>query len=124
MPDTNRPPQRRADREDGYVVAVIGATGNVGREMLQILADRKFPVSKVLALASERSIGAEVSFGEDEVLPVHDLAKFDFRGVDIALSSPGAKISAVRGVNHPFRRRRADKVAVARHVHLARLRKI
>jgi aspartate-semialdehyde dehydrogenase len=78
----------------GYKVAVIGATGNVGREMLSTLAERKFPVSEVIALASERSVGRRVSFGDDE-LKVQDLAKFDFKGVDIALSSPGAKISAV-----------------------------
>ncbi len=95
MSVTTRPPQRRNDREDGFVVAVIGATGNVGREMLTTLADRKFPISKVIALASDRSVGQKVSFGEDEVLPVEDLAKFDFRGVDIALSSPGSKVSAV-----------------------------
>jgi aspartate-semialdehyde dehydrogenase len=79
----------------GYRVAVIGATGNVGREMLQTLAERDFPCDDVIALASERSAGREVSFGEDEVLKVQDLAKFDFKGVDIALSSPGAKVSAV-----------------------------
>jgi aspartate-semialdehyde dehydrogenase len=79
----------------GYKIAVIGATGNVGREMLQTLADREFPADDVIALASERSAGAEVSFGEDRVLKVYDLAKFDFKGVDIALSSPGAKVSAV-----------------------------
>ena len=78
----------------GYKVAVIGATGNVGREMLSTLAERKFPVSDVIALASERSVGRSVSFGDND-LKVQDLAKFDFRGVDIALSSPGAKISAV-----------------------------
>jgi aspartate-semialdehyde dehydrogenase len=78
----------------GYKVAVIGATGNVGREMLQTLADRKFPVDEVAALASERSAGREVSFGDDKVLKVQDLAKFDFKGWDIALSSPGAKVSA------------------------------
>ena len=77
----------------GYKVAVIGATGNVGREMLSTLVERKFPVSDVIALASERSVGSRVSFGDDE-LRVQDLAKFDFRGVDIALSSPGAKVSA------------------------------
>ena len=54
-----------------------------------------FPVDEVIALASERSIGREVSFGEDKVLKVQDLAKFDFKGIDIALSSPGAKVSAV-----------------------------
>jgi aspartate-semialdehyde dehydrogenase len=75
-------------------VAVVGATGNVGREMLQTLAERKFPVSEVVALASERSVGNQVSFGEDDILTVQDLAKFDFRGVDIVLSSPGAKVSA------------------------------
>ncbi|MEQ9815083.1 MAG: aspartate-semialdehyde dehydrogenase [Azospirillaceae bacterium] len=77
-----------------YRVAVVGATGNVGREMLQILAERAFPVSDVIALASERSVGREVSFGEDDVLKVQDLARFDFKGVDLVLSSPGAKVSA------------------------------
>ncbi|NNG05805.1 MAG: aspartate-semialdehyde dehydrogenase [Inquilinus sp.] len=79
----------------GYRVAVIGATGNVGGELLNILAERSFPVDAVAALASERSAGREVSFGEDDVLKVQDLATFDFRGWDIALSSPGAKVSAV-----------------------------
>ncbi|MBJ7415771.1 MAG: aspartate-semialdehyde dehydrogenase [Niveispirillum sp.] len=78
----------------GYKVAVVGATGNVGREILQTLADRNFPVSEVVALASERSAGHEVSFGEDQVLKVRDLATFDFAGTDFVLSSPGAKISA------------------------------
>jgi aspartate-semialdehyde dehydrogenase len=87
MPDTSRP--------RGYTVAVIGATGNVGRELLQTLWDRKFPVSKVIALASQRSVGAQVSFGDDDVLKVQNLETFDFKGVDIALSSPGAKISAI-----------------------------
>lgn len=79
----------------GYKVAVIGATGNVGREMMQTLVDRNFPVDDVVALASERSVGREVSFGDDKTLKVQDLAKFDFTGWDIALSSPGAKVSAV-----------------------------
>jgi aspartate-semialdehyde dehydrogenase len=87
MPDTSR--------SRGYTVAVIGATGNVGREILQTLWDRKFPVSKVIPLASQRSVGAEVSFGDDDVLKVQNLETFDFKGVDIALSSPGAKVSAV-----------------------------
>jgi aspartate-semialdehyde dehydrogenase len=73
---------------------VVGATGNVGREMLQILAERNFPVDDVVALASARSAGRQVSFGEDKVLKVRDLAKFDFKGIDIVLSSPGAKVSA------------------------------
>ena len=78
-----------------YRVAVIGATGNVGREILNILSERSFPVSEVAALASAKSVGREVSFGDDEVLKVQDLAGFDFKGWDIALSSPGAKVSAV-----------------------------
>jgi len=77
-----------------YKVAVVGATGNVGREILQILDERAFPVSEVVALASEQSVGREVSFGEDGVLKVQDLASFDFTGWDIALFSPGAKVSA------------------------------
>jgi aspartate-semialdehyde dehydrogenase len=79
----------------GYKVAVVGATGNVGREMLQTVAERGFPVDEMVALASEKSTGREVSFGEDEVLKVQDLATFDFRGTDIVLSSPGAAVSAV-----------------------------
>jgi aspartate-semialdehyde dehydrogenase len=79
----------------GYRVAVAGATGNVGREILAILAERKFPADEVIALASERSIGREVSFGDDKVLKVRNLADFDFAGTDICLSSPGAKVSAV-----------------------------
>jgi len=78
-----------------YKVAVVGATGNVGREMLNILVERKFPVSEVHAVASARTAGNEVSFGEDDVLKVQDLEKYDFKGVDIALFSPGAKVSAV-----------------------------
>jgi aspartate-semialdehyde dehydrogenase len=76
-----------------YKVAVVGATGNVGHEMLNILHERNFPVSEVVALASARSVGKEVSFG-DENLKVQDLAKYDFKGTDIVLSSPGAAISA------------------------------
>ena len=76
-----------------YKVAVIGATGNVGAEMLKILDERKFPVSEVVALASSRSVGREVSFGEKD-LKVQDLATYDFTGTDIVLSSPGGKISA------------------------------
>jgi aspartate-semialdehyde dehydrogenase len=79
----------------GFKVAVVGATGVVGHEMLSILAERQFPADEVFAVASERSAGAEVSFGEDTVLKVRDLDQFDFKGVDIALFSPGAKVSAV-----------------------------
>ena len=78
-----------------YKVAVVGATGNVGREMLDILAERRFPVGEVGALASERSAGSEIPFGEDRTLTVEDLARYDFAGVDIVLSSPGAKVSAI-----------------------------
>ena len=77
----------------GFKVAVVGATGNVGREILTTLAERDFPADDVVALASSRSIGKEVSFGEDDVLKVQSLDSFDFRGTDIVLSSPGAKVS-------------------------------
>jgi aspartate-semialdehyde dehydrogenase len=79
----------------GYRVAVIGATGNVGREMLKTLAEREFPADEVIPLASSRSKGMTISYGEDTDLKCRDLAEFDFRGVDFALSSPGAKVSAV-----------------------------
>ena len=79
----------------GYKVAVMGATGNVGREILQIMAEREFPADEVIALASERSIGKEVSYGEKQVLKVRNLADFDFADTDIVLSSPGAKVSAL-----------------------------
>jgi len=78
-----------------YRVVVVGATGAVGHEMLKILAERNFPVSEVAAIASGRSAGSEVSFGEDETLKVRSLEKFDFRGFDIALFSPGAAVSAI-----------------------------
>ncbi|MDJ0947181.1 MAG: aspartate-semialdehyde dehydrogenase [Kiloniellales bacterium] len=78
----------------GYKVAVVGATGNVGRELLNTLWERQFPADEVVALASSRSAGSKVSFGEDEELKVQNLAGFDFKGIDIVLSSPGAKVSA------------------------------
>lgn len=73
----------------GYRVAVAGATGNVGREMLNILAERRFPVDEVAALASSRSLGMEVEFGNAQ-LPVDDIANFDFDGWDIALFAIGS----------------------------------
>jgi aspartate-semialdehyde dehydrogenase len=79
----------------GYKVAVVGGTGNVGREMLQTLAQHEFPADEVVSLASERSVGREVSYGEEEILKVRNLEKFDFKGFDLALFSPGAKVSAV-----------------------------
>ncbi len=78
----------------GHNIAVVGATGNVGREILQCIAERNFPADEVVALASERSVGTEVSFGDDDILKVRDLAGFDFKGIDIALFSPGAKVSS------------------------------
>ena len=75
-----------------FRVAVVGATGNVGREMLDILAERAFPVSEVVALASSRSIGKEVSFG-DKVLKCRNLEHHDFSTTDICLMSAGGEIS-------------------------------
>jgi aspartate-semialdehyde dehydrogenase len=77
-----------------YRVAVVGATGNVGREILDVLASRNFPLKEVAAVASSRSAGSDVTFGNDNLI-VHDLANFDFKGYDIGLFSPGAKVSAV-----------------------------
>jgi aspartate-semialdehyde dehydrogenase len=76
----------------GYKVAIAGATGNVGREMLNILAERAFPVSEVVALASQRSIGMEVSFG-DKTLKVKALEHYDFSDTDICLMSAGGAVS-------------------------------
>ena len=73
----------------GYRVAVAGATGNVGREMLNILAEREFPVDEITALASRKSLGTECSFG-DETLKTKDLDTFDFSGTDIALFAIGS----------------------------------
>jgi aspartate-semialdehyde dehydrogenase len=75
-----------------YTVAVVGATGNVGREMLSILKEREFPAAKVHALASRRSVGVEVSFGED-TLKCENLETFDFSKVDICLMSAGGTVS-------------------------------
>jgi aspartate-semialdehyde dehydrogenase len=76
----------------GYKVAVVGATGNVGREMLGILAERNFPADEVVALASRRSLGVECSFG-DKTLKVKALDHFDFSDVDICLMSAGGAVS-------------------------------
>ncbi len=73
----------------GYKVVVAGATGNVGREMLNILAEREFPVDEIAVLASRRSLGTEVSFG-DKTLKTQDLATFDFTGWDMALFAIGS----------------------------------
>src|SRR3989440_6934313 len=76
----------------GYKVAVVGATGNVGREMLDILAERRFPADEVVAIASRRSQGVEVSFG-DKILKVKALENYDFADVDICLMSAGGSVS-------------------------------
>ncbi len=76
----------------GYKVAVVGATGNVGREMLAILAERTFPADDVVALASRRSLGVEVSYGE-RTLKAKALEHYDFSDVDICLMSAGSAVS-------------------------------
>ncbi|MDH3758225.1 MAG: aspartate-semialdehyde dehydrogenase [Gammaproteobacteria bacterium] len=78
---------------DRFDVAIVGATGVVGESMLEILAERKFPVGDIYALASERSVGMNVAFGNRE-LTVQDLAGFDFSQVKIGLFSAGGSISA------------------------------
>ena len=76
----------------GYRVAVVGATGNVGREMLKVLDERKFPADEVYAIASRRSLGLEVSYG-DRTLKCRDLEQFDFSKVDLCLMSAGSAVS-------------------------------
>jgi len=78
----------------GYKVAVVGATGNVGREMLAILDERQFPVDECFAIASRRSLGQEVSFG-DKILKCKDLEQFDFSKVDFVLMSAGSEVSKI-----------------------------
>ncbi len=76
----------------GLRVAVVGATGNVGREMLNILEERLFPADEVIAIASRRTVGQEVSYG-DRTLKCKDLEQFDFTGVDLVLMSAGGTVS-------------------------------
>ena len=78
----------------GYRVAVVGATGNVGREMLNIMAERQFPADEVVALASRKSMGSEVSYG-DKTLKTKDLDAFDFTGWDIALFAIGSDATKI-----------------------------
>lgn len=75
-----------------YRVAIVGATGNVGREMLDILAERAFPCSEVHAIASRRSMGTDVSFG-DKILKCQDIEQFDFSKVDLVLMSAGSDVA-------------------------------
>jgi aspartate-semialdehyde dehydrogenase len=77
----------------GYKVAVVGATGNVGHEILNVLAERKFPADTVKALASSESIGRQVSYGEDDILDVEDLDSYSFEGTDIAIFSTHSNIA-------------------------------
>jgi aspartate-semialdehyde dehydrogenase len=79
----------------GYKVAVVGATGAVGGELLNILAEREFPADQVVALASRSSLGKEISYGDDRTLTVQSLDEFEFEGTDLGLFSPGAAISKV-----------------------------
>lgn len=76
----------------GYKIAVVGATGNVGREIMNVLAEREFPADEIYAIASRRSIGVEVSYG-DKTLNCHDLDSFDFSKCDFALMSAGGTLS-------------------------------
>ena len=73
-----------------YNIAVVGATGNVGREILQILDQRDFPINEIYCLASSRSKGTKLQFKDKEVI-VEDLAEFDFAKIQIGLFSPGGK---------------------------------
>src|ERR1700749_395144 len=84
--------KHKKENSMGYKVAIVGATGNVGREMLNILAERQFPADEVIALASARSIGTEVSFG-DKTLKCKVLDNYDFTGTDICLMSAGGEVS-------------------------------
>ena len=76
-----------------FNIAIVGATGNVGREILNILDSRKFPVNKIYALASSKSEGIKISYGNDKELTVQSLDKFKFKDIDLVLSSPGSKVS-------------------------------
>src|SRR5712691_10327837 len=76
----------------GYKVAVVGATGNVGREMMNILSEREFPADEVVALASRKSMGQEVAYG-DRTLKVKALDHYDFSDVDICLMSAGSPVA-------------------------------
>jgi aspartate-semialdehyde dehydrogenase len=76
-----------------YNIAVVGATGAVGREMLQTLSERNFPINNIYALASKSSIGKEVSFGDSKVLKIKPVDDFNFEDVDIALFSAGSEIA-------------------------------
>src|SRR5437762_6065573 len=80
----------------GYRIAVVGATGNVGREILNILAERQFPLDELAAVASARSTGDLIDFGErGEELKVRNVEHFDFAGWDMALFAAGSEVSKI-----------------------------
>ena len=80
----------------GYRVAVVGATGNVGREMMQVLAEREFPCDEVAAVASSRSVGTEVEFGDTgKMLKCQNIEHFDWAGWDIALFAVGSEATKI-----------------------------
>jgi len=81
-------------KKDQCKIAVVGATGNVGRAMLTVLEERGFPSHNICAVASEKSVGKQLSYGEDDILTVQNLSTFDFSKCQIALFSPGGKVSA------------------------------
>lgn len=81
-------------KKENYVVAIVGATGAVGETLLSILAERKFPISRLIALASVRSAGDDVEF-DGKSIRVLDLTEFDFAGVDIAFFSAGGAVSKI-----------------------------
>lgn len=81
-------------KKSSVKIAVVGATGNVGRTILQILAERGYPAQNITAIASSRSANRSVSYGDNDILTVQPLTNFDFSGYDIGLFSPGAKVSA------------------------------
>jgi len=78
-----------------YNVAVIGATGNVGREMMSILAERNFPIDNIYAFASRSSVGKDISFGETDIVKVKSMEGFDFSTIDIALFSAGSEVAKI-----------------------------
>ena len=98
----------------GYRVAVVGATGNVGREMLNILAERQFPVDEVAAVASARSTGDVIDFGDSgEELKVKNLEHFDFAGWDMALFAAGSEVSKAHAPRAAAGRLHGDRQQLA-----------
>lgn len=83
------------EKKKNCKIAVVGATGNVGQAMLTILAERGFPIENIIAVASNKSNGREISYGDAGVLKVHSLESFNFLGQQIALFSPSGGISAI-----------------------------